>query len=91
MGCGPGVQTVDLLKNHGGCVLALDFLPLRIERTRSSAARAGVSERLEVLEQDMKQVDFQWARPYSATCCRVERALPCAWQAWGSSLPQLSD
>lgn len=58
IGCGPGVQTVDLLKISGGQVLALDFLPLMIERTKSNAEQAGVSERLEVLEQDMRQMDF---------------------------------
>jgi SAM-dependent methyltransferase len=58
VGCGPGVQTVDLLKISGGKVLALDFLPLMIERTKFNVAHAGFSERLEVLEQDMKQMDF---------------------------------
>lgn len=58
IGCGPGVQTVDLLNISGGNVTALDFLPLMIERTKSNAADAGVSERLEVLEQDMKHMDF---------------------------------
>jgi SAM-dependent methyltransferase len=58
IGCGPGVQTVDLLKISGGEVLALDYLPLMIERARSNAEQAGVSERLEVLEQDMRQMDF---------------------------------
>lgn len=58
IGCGPGVQTVDLLKMSGGEVLALDFLPLMIERTRVLAARAGVLGRLQVLEQDMTQMDF---------------------------------
>lgn len=58
IGCGPGVQTVDLLKLSGGTVLALDFLPLMLERTRTAAVQAGVSERLEVLEQDMRKMDF---------------------------------
>ena len=58
IGCGPGVQTVDLQKISGGKVVALDFLPLMVERTRSNAAQAGVAERLEVLEQDMKHMDF---------------------------------
>ena len=58
VGCGPGVQTVDLLKISGGTVVALDYLPLMIERTRSNAERAHVAERLELLEQDMKQMSF---------------------------------
>lgn len=58
IGCGPGVQTVDLLGISGGTVLALDFLPLMIERTRSAAAQAGVLARLETVQQDMAQMDF---------------------------------
>lgn len=58
IGCGPGVQTVDLLKISGETVVALDFLPLMIERTRANAERANVAGRLETLEQDMKTMDF---------------------------------
>lgn len=58
VGCGPGVQTVDLLKISGGRVLALDFLPLMIERTKANAEIANVTDRLEELEQDMKQMAF---------------------------------
>jgi SAM-dependent methyltransferase len=58
VGCGPGVQTVDLLRISGGRVLALDFLPLMIERTKDNAEMANVSDRLEVLEQDMKHMAF---------------------------------
>lgn len=58
IGCGPGVQTVDLLKISKGRVLALDFLPLMLERTQANADMANVSERLEVVELDMAQMAF---------------------------------
>ena len=58
LGCGPGVQTVDLLKLSAGTVLALDFLPLMLERTVANAESAGVSDRVEVIEQDMAQMAF---------------------------------
>lgn len=58
VGCGPGVQAVDLLTISGGRVLALDFLPLMIERTHANAELANVSDRLEVIEQDMAQMSF---------------------------------
>ena len=50
IGCGAGVQTVDLLKISGGEVQALDFFPLMIERVKFNAEKASVSERLKVLE-----------------------------------------
>lgn len=58
VGCGPGVQTVDLLNLSPGKVLALDFLPRMLERTASHATQEGVAERVEVLEQDMRCMDF---------------------------------
>lgn len=58
IGCGPGVQTVDLIKITGGSVLALDFLPLMLERTLANAEKANVFEKLEIVEQDMAQMAF---------------------------------
>lgn len=58
LGCGPGVQTVDLLTLSKGRVLALDFLPLMLDRTLENAHAAGVADRLEVLEQDMNTMTF---------------------------------
>lgn len=58
IGCGPGVQTVDLLKLSQGRILALDFLPLMLERTQVNATMANVSDRLEIIEQDMTQMSF---------------------------------
>ncbi len=58
IGCGPGTQTVDLLRISDARVVALDLLPLMVARTQANAKAAGVSERLEVLERDMTQMDF---------------------------------
>lgn len=58
VGCGPGMQTVELLRNCSGSVVALDLLPEMIDRTIAEAERAGVSDRLEVVVQDMKEMTF---------------------------------
>jgi SAM-dependent methyltransferase len=58
IGCGPGVQTVDLLKLTKGKVLAFDFLSVMVERTKANAEIAKVSERLEVLKLDMNEMVF---------------------------------
>ena len=44
VGCGPGMQTVELLRNCSGSVVALDLLPEMIDRTIAEAERAGVSD-----------------------------------------------
>lgn len=58
VGCGPGMQTVELLRSCSGTVVALDFLPEMIDRTNAEADSAGVSDRLETVVQDMKEMAF---------------------------------
>ena len=58
VGCGPGAQTVELLKSCGGSVIALDFLPEMIDRTIAAADGAGVSDRLEAVVEDMREMTF---------------------------------
>ena len=58
VGCGPGKQTVELLRSGAGIVVALDFLPEMIERVNAEAEIEGVSDRLETVVQDMKEMTF---------------------------------
>ena len=58
VGCGPGMQTVELLRITSGTVVALDLIPEMITRVRARAESAGVSDRLETLEQDMTEMAF---------------------------------
>ena len=58
IGCGPGMQTVELLRITSGTVVALDLIPEMITRVRARAESAGVSDRLETLEQDMTEMAF---------------------------------
>jgi ubiquinone/menaquinone biosynthesis C-methylase UbiE len=58
VGCGPGMQTVELLRRSTGKVVALDVLPQMIERARANAESAGFSSRLETIVADMKEMAF---------------------------------
>jgi len=58
VGCGPGMQTVALLRISTGTVVALDLLPQMIARVQAEAEIAGVSDRLDTIEQDMKEMEF---------------------------------
>jgi len=58
VGCGPGMQTIELLKITTGTVVALDLLPDMTTRVKARAEDAGVSDRLVTLEQDMKEMVF---------------------------------
>ena len=59
VGCGPGAQTLELLRRTAGTVVALDFLPEMIERVSASAESAGLAGRLETTVQDMGEMTFQ--------------------------------
>ncbi len=52
------MQTIELLRARSGTVLALDLMPEMIVRARASAESAGVSDRLETLQQDMNEMSF---------------------------------
>jgi len=58
VGCGPGMQTIELLRVTSGTVLALDLMPEMIARVRARAESAGVSDRLETFQQDMNEMAF---------------------------------
>ncbi len=58
IGCGPGMQTVELLKNTSGTVVALDVFPGMLARVQDTAAQAEVADRLETLQLDMNEMDF---------------------------------
>jgi SAM-dependent methyltransferase len=58
LGCGPGMQTVELLRLCGGTVVALDLLPSMISRVVASAERAGLASRLEAVRADMNELPF---------------------------------
>ncbi|MCD4749456.1 MAG: class I SAM-dependent methyltransferase [Thermoanaerobaculales bacterium] len=58
VGCGPGMQTIELLRVTSGTVLALDLIPDMLARVGARAERAGVSGRLETLQQDMNEMSF---------------------------------
>jgi ubiquinone/menaquinone biosynthesis C-methylase UbiE len=59
IGCGPGMQTIELLRISGGTVVALDLLPQMLERVRTAAKCAGVDDRLETMQIDMNNMAFK--------------------------------
>lgn len=59
IGCGPGVQTVDLLRLTSGTVVALDLLPSMVARTRLAARAAGLADRLAMVRADMLRMPLR--------------------------------
>ena len=59
LGCGPGMQTVELLRCCDGTVVALDVFPQMIKRVESAAVEAGVADRMEPMQADMTSVRFE--------------------------------
>lgn len=59
IGCGPGRQTIELLRLSRGRVTALDLLPRMMERVREAAEQAGLADRLETVLRDMNDMEFE--------------------------------
>lgn len=59
LGCGPGMQTVELLRLTGGTVVALDLLPQMIARVKEAVEAAGFAHRLETVQADMNEMAFE--------------------------------
>jgi ubiquinone/menaquinone biosynthesis C-methylase UbiE len=58
IGCGPGVQTLELARLTDGMITAIDLMPEMIQRLRAAVEENGLGERLEVLQMDMNEMDF---------------------------------
>jgi SAM-dependent methyltransferase len=59
LGCGPGEQTLELLRLCEGSVVALDLLPRMIERVTDAVNEAGFSDRVEIVQADMNEMKFE--------------------------------
>ncbi len=53
IGCGPGMQTVELAKNTDGKITALDFHKKYLEELSELAEKEGVRDKIELLEGSM--------------------------------------
>jgi SAM-dependent methyltransferase len=58
IGCGPGMQTLDLARLSSGRVTAVDLHAQFLEQLRDAAKRSGLGERIEAVEGDMTRLDF---------------------------------
>lgn len=58
IGCGPGMQTLELLRLSRGTVVALDLLPQMVSRVTEAARAAGFEDRLEAVRADMNETAF---------------------------------
>lgn len=59
LGCGPGMQTLELLRLTRGPVVAVDNLPIMLERLTASATSSGRADRLTPVRADMRQLPFE--------------------------------
>ncbi|MDJ0703773.1 MAG: class I SAM-dependent methyltransferase [Leptolyngbyaceae cyanobacterium MO_188.B28] len=59
LGCGPGMQTLDLISLTDGNIVAVDNHQPYLDQLRERAAQQGVSDRISVVNGDMAALDFQ--------------------------------
>ena len=53
VGCGPGMQTIELARHTAGEILAVDLYPPYLDELRSRAEHAGVAERIRTVHGSM--------------------------------------
>jgi SAM-dependent methyltransferase len=58
VGCGPGMQTVELAKLSGGQIVALDFHEPFLEQLRAAVKEEGVEDSVKVVDGDMCNMKF---------------------------------
>lgn len=58
IGCGPGMQTLELAKLSQGLVIALDNYQPFLDKIKSDAEKAGLAKFVNVLNADMNQMNF---------------------------------
>ena len=58
IGCGPGMQSLDLCRLTGGHVTAVDKYPQYLEQLRATAQQSGLDDRLTAVPGDMTELDF---------------------------------
>ena len=59
IGCGPGVQTLELLHLCDVVVTALDLLPEMISRVEDAVQAAGFADRVTIVQADMNEMSFE--------------------------------
>ncbi|MFA5139854.1 MAG: class I SAM-dependent methyltransferase [Elusimicrobiota bacterium] len=58
IGCGPGMQSLDLCRLTGGHITAVDKFPQFLEQLRNSARKSGLENKLSAVQGDMAALDF---------------------------------
>lgn len=61
LGCGDGRIVITAAKSHGARGIGIDIDPERIKEANANAQKAGVSDRVKFVEQDLFQTDFKEA------------------------------
>jgi ubiquinone/menaquinone biosynthesis C-methylase UbiE len=59
VGCGPGMQTIELAKHMDGTIVAVDTHEPFLEQLREQAMREGVADRIEAQNESMFDLKFE--------------------------------
>ncbi|MGD2067013.1 MAG: class I SAM-dependent methyltransferase [Candidatus Bathyarchaeota archaeon] len=59
VGCGPGMQTIELTKLSDGPIIALDFHEPLLKQLQEAAKKEGVSNRIKAVKGDMFNLEFE--------------------------------
>lgn len=58
LGCGSGVQTIELAKLSGGHVSAVDIDPVALEKLRSKSVEENLESQIDIIQESIKDLTF---------------------------------
>jgi ubiquinone/menaquinone biosynthesis C-methylase UbiE len=59
IGCGPGMQTMDIARLTDGSITALDYFQIYLDELKEKVSKAGLSKRITLVQGDMNNLDFK--------------------------------
>lgn len=59
VGCGPGMQTIELAKLSGGQIVALDLHEPFLEQLKEAVKKEGINDRIKIMKGDMCNLKFE--------------------------------
>jgi len=59
IGCGPGMQTIEITKRSGGQITAVDNYQPFLDALKKTATEEGVSDKIKIVNADMSHLSFE--------------------------------
>ena len=70
LGCGDGIIVATAAQQFGATAVGIDIDPQRVKEATERIQKAGVTDKVKILNQDLFTTDISPATVVTSTCCR---------------------